>query len=433
MSGFYLNDTLTLEYPMPTLYYTSTPMGTVIVVPPIRPGMSPGEREKISVAIRLPKSNWSDYHLSGLLHMGIHIMELNLFLFPVFGEQLLVANRLEKYLSDKVADPNELEEEHYNRALLLRDRRLLLTPIIFPLLEIPAYITQMLVQNVKEDIILGIAEKTQQEQNINLMQPLEFLIQWARDNVEPTNHWTVWAPYINNAIMFGLTPNISAAALRDETTRIEEFEKDILEMIVNCVESAGPAMPHPFTEFPSYAYTFFHEELHRRGFTRLNPWDKACTLDDYVRIVRERSGADGSSWARSVYNLAGYIGTQESLPMLALHMFPYLAVEVAADDNTIVKEVSYKFKDKVVDPATTPIVRDFIALRATQEHKFGEKPEPVCEIKAAVGYKPASVRVNGANCHDCTGRFGSNVGLQESCDIAKIVRERLPDLFNGIG
>ena len=192
-----------------------------------------------------------------------------------------------------------------------------------------------------------------------------------------------------------------------------------------------PSSPHPFLEFPSLAYSFFRHELILRGVEWREPWHQAHTLDEYVRIVQTRARSDDSAWARSVRDFAGYVGSQISLPMAAIEMFPYLAVELAEDDLNIVKEVSFRLGGRVADPGATSIIGDLIAFQATQEFTFADIEEPMCPVKSEVGYRPAAVRVNGANCQGCTGLFGSDVGLNESCDIAKIVRSRLPGLFNG--
>ena len=436
MPGFYVSDRVSLRTAQATLLHTSVPMVWVTEYPP-RPGIP--DLENLAQDIRAPKAPGHRAYYRGVRHhMGIHLTELALSVFPIVGEQFLAMRPLQDALNSPIVGGHHHHDENAERA---NDRRKYMESIARPFLEIPAYLTQLAVDGADSHDILVAAETAQQTQGIDVLRPLGYLAQWSSANIGgPTGHW---APFVNGAILFGLLPNISTLETLNETTRdrCDELMNDALAIIVDAIEEGisdaslgldAASTEFKFIKFPSLVYSFFRQELNLRGVEWREPWHRAATLKDYVRIIRDMTESDDSAWASAVHVFAGLVGTQRSLPMEAVRLLPHMLVELTEDDTDVVKEVSYRISDQAADPRATRIIGDLLAFQAIHENEFDDKrEEPFCPIKRHVGDKPASVRVDGANCQNCTGRFGSDVGLHESCSIARTVRGRLPGLFNG--
>ena len=369
--SFHVGDEITLELPMPTMYFPSNPMEKTTIVPPRDPNRA--NPSSLGVRVRVPRSAYNQtYYMNLVLHTAIHITELHLSLFPVVGDQLMLAHHLRSKLSTNHADGNsDNTREAIGFVKTVDQRRKHLEAIVMPFLEIPAYLAQMVTRGVNHEEILRSAVETEKEQGIEFSRLLKDLVEWASTSTGGEPHYAMRC--IIGAILLGLLPNIAASdLLRPESRKAcSELVKNAHEMtkavIIRAVRDADT---DPNADIPPIAYSFFREEFDRGEVNWYGEWYKADTLEDFVGMIMSRTESETTAWAKRVHVLASYVGKQISLPLEAFGMFPHIAKRETELGDQI--ETYRTGNGDIEDPQANEMVQDLLAYQKVRAWALGD-------------------------------------------------------------
>lgn len=380
-----------------------------------------------------------------MLHIGIHLTESTLSLFPIVGEYFLALDRIRTNTIARRKLRTGIEHDRHQQDIdthnHIKHMHELLAPLILPFIEVPAYMTQSMVEGADLKRIIRSMQQIQQEHNVDVHTLLNDLEDWAYSQEVALNPLG-WKPFINGSILFGLLPNIATANLLEENPwrTSDGFAKDALEMIKGAA-SQGKVDMDPFAEFPELAFSYFRREFTFRGISWYGPWNHTDTLHKYIQRIKDCTSNSSLAWARAVHNLADVVGTQRSLPVLALNTFPFLYAELmhknpSEDVPQTVNKVWFIIADqqnsqyKVVSPENSRIISELLVQRAiVQSVAPMFEGEPDCIIKSVIGdlpQKDAEVYVTDANCQECSGCFvDEKRKLYEKCAMVKLILPQL--------